>query len=1168
MLTLTQWSMRAAPPPHGARVLNAARPVARGSTDAGTETVTLGPRGSTEKVPGDDDPDGVFQTLIDQCMSSLCFEGTDALFAGSNELYASEDYADYDPGIGSTGCRSSHRPLHPRVAFPESLLVARPVKRAEIESNPDAQAALRKEWDRLRNIRVWDEGKVAEWGDICRAGKKAHVGRIFEICVEKNSELPKGNPLRKYKGRVVFQGNQVWDTNYDYAIFQELSSNPATMEAAKAIDFMSLLDGFDAEQSDATQAYTQAELKGTPTYVRLPRHEWPESWSKMKDPVVPLRLALYGHPDAGGYWEKHCETALHELGFEPVKEWKSCFYHPKLRLSLIVYVDDFKMAGPKGNLKEGWKLIRSRIAMDDPTPLGRFLGCEHRTAEGKLGSTEAKPSPSGKVRIMEYDMSEFMKSCCEVYCEQFKVDPKSLCVSTPTPFSATDRRNAVHECQGTCSKCHAVCHSGNYGDIRREYLKNKAARVPSVLHRPAARVLMKVLYAARMARPDLLRAVCMLASSVNRWSEDETTALHRLMCYIHSSNDRRMFGWCGDSVKELKLDVFADADFAHDIHTCHSVSGGIARLGGPNTSFVVGTVSKQQAAVSHSTPEAEIVALDHVLRTVAIPADVLWSKLLGKEMRPMLKEDNEACRIVVQTGNNPQMRHVERTHRVDIRWIHEQYSRKLYGLERVDTTAQAADIFTKPFSEKAKWDHACKSIQVARQADFFVHYKLAGNATGALSSGGGLPQIPNLKDTGSTVCDVSNEVMLNSNIQQIDVSSQQFRRLAWRCSKMLGSTEAKENPRHVYFDMFGNSKAISSHIKGCKYMSLKDLFIGHPGHLVELMRWSVSRSAENQQRMIFFARVPEDMAPSVIVVFVCILVHVLRLLVSEDHATVCVEAEAEHPLWRVRGLDQVIERFPALRRSRALIGPGGKNENYHVSLLTDCGAVREKFSEKRQLPLSTRAFDKALAETLGRPPVSGVSTGACMMCFLEVQSSPSLCPAPRGVPPRQHMATKGGSSSSSSTPPPPPQFMGRNPGSTVGNAQTGRKGAPLLARDLWDWMDHDRVTPLPGYQAPRWSDVPPLRVGREMGWGGASRSGDRIRVGDQCACMTCFVMLPLGPPASAPCRNWRPPARLLGATHPLSAGSRLATWRTSTSRRRRWSIPGASLSLMPPGKTG
>eukprot|EP00969_Alexandrium_andersonii_P219129 9678591-Alexandrium_andersonii.AAC.1 len=44
---------------------------------------------------------------------------------------------------------------------------------------------------------------------------------------------------------------------------------------------------------------------------------------------------------------------------------------------------------------------------------------------------------------------------------------------------------------------------------------------PSVLYLPAARVLMKVLYAPRMARPDLLKAACTLARSVNRWTERE-----------------------------------------------------------------------------------------------------------------------------------------------------------------------------------------------------------------------------------------------------------------------------------------------------------------------------------------------------------------------------------------------------------------------------------------------------------------------------------------------------------------------------------------------------------------------------------------------------------------------------------------------------------------------
>jgi hypothetical protein len=36
-------------------------------------------------------------------------------------------------------------------------------------------------------------------------------GRVFGICVEKNAELLEGDPSRKYKGRVVFQGNQVLD---------------------------------------------------------------------------------------------------------------------------------------------------------------------------------------------------------------------------------------------------------------------------------------------------------------------------------------------------------------------------------------------------------------------------------------------------------------------------------------------------------------------------------------------------------------------------------------------------------------------------------------------------------------------------------------------------------------------------------------------------------------------------------------------------------------------------------------------------------------------------------------------------------------------------------------------------------------------------------------------
>ena len=49
-------------------------------------------------------------------------------------------------------------------------------------------------------------------------------------------ELPKGNPLRKFKGRTVFQGNNVQDENSSAALFSELGSSPATVEAGKVLD--------------------------------------------------------------------------------------------------------------------------------------------------------------------------------------------------------------------------------------------------------------------------------------------------------------------------------------------------------------------------------------------------------------------------------------------------------------------------------------------------------------------------------------------------------------------------------------------------------------------------------------------------------------------------------------------------------------------------------------------------------------------------------------------------------------------------------------------------------------------------------------------------------------------------------------------------------------------
>ena len=54
-----------------------------------------------------------------------------------------------------------------------------------------------------------------------------HIGQVFEIRVANGAELEEGEPTRKCKGKVVFQGSIVLATSYDFAIAQDLSkSNP------------------------------------------------------------------------------------------------------------------------------------------------------------------------------------------------------------------------------------------------------------------------------------------------------------------------------------------------------------------------------------------------------------------------------------------------------------------------------------------------------------------------------------------------------------------------------------------------------------------------------------------------------------------------------------------------------------------------------------------------------------------------------------------------------------------------------------------------------------------------------------------------------------------------------------------------------------------------------
>ena len=199
--------------------------------------------------------------------------------AASQSAAAAE--ADSIPLMAVTIERQSHRVKLEERIDPLSFYacVARTVSHNEMIRTPAAMEAAEVEWGRLRNVGkhgCWDESKPRDKDELiaeARASdRKIHLGKLMELCVEKNHDIPS---QAKFKVRVVYRGDCVKDEWGQAALFRDLTSCPATLEAAKVADLISKLDGCSGEQGDAMQAYPQAEFKGTETWIELPRNRWP-----------------------------------------------------------------------------------------------------------------------------------------------------------------------------------------------------------------------------------------------------------------------------------------------------------------------------------------------------------------------------------------------------------------------------------------------------------------------------------------------------------------------------------------------------------------------------------------------------------------------------------------------------------------------------------------------------------------------------------------------------------------------------------------------------------------------------------------------------------------------------------------------------------------------------
>ena len=337
-------------------------------------------------------------------------------------------------------------------------------------------------------------------------------------------------------------------------------------------------------------------------------------------------------------------------------------FFPDTKLLLSTYVDDLTLAGPADQHDAFWNKLTSVVDIEPPEPIYRILGRNHVVTPLSKTEGHEKCAAFQAQDGMVFDMADYAQQTVDLY--------KSI--------------------TGITKLKHAATPFPPEGSITIEDDETKGELAPN-----ACKILMKALWLGRLARPDIIKPINDLATKVQSWSRGDDKKVLRLIQYIASTPHYRLVGTIQDKPEDLELRLFVDADFAGDRSTARSTSGGFLVLTGPSSFFPLAWISKRQTSTSRSTTESEVVSLAHSLYQEGLPALQLWELLLARSVTLRVHEDNQATILVVKKGYSPKLRHITRTHKVNLSCLSEVFRDDSAEIEYTHTDDQAADIFTK-----------------------------------------------------------------------------------------------------------------------------------------------------------------------------------------------------------------------------------------------------------------------------------------------------------------------------------------------------------------------------------------------------------------------------------------------------------------------------------------
>jgi hypothetical protein len=202
-----------------------------------------------------------------------------------------------------------------------------------------------------------------------------------------------------------------------------------------------------------------------------------------------------------------------------------------------------------------------------------------------------------------------------------------------------------------------------------------------------------LLYAAISTRPDIAFAVNKLTQKMSCPTVRDMKACDKVFEYLSGTKSLGLLFGRQKPARTVRVEAYADSDWASDTEDRRSVTGWIAMINGDPVSWA----SKKQKVVAQSTCEAELYAEAAAINEVKWLAGLLNEIGLPTNI-PLVYGDNQSAQALSKNGIKS-----ERTKHVAIKYayIHSEVEEGRIQLQWISTTKQLADMLTKALSGPA-----------------------------------------------------------------------------------------------------------------------------------------------------------------------------------------------------------------------------------------------------------------------------------------------------------------------------------------------------------------------------------------------------------------------------------------------------------------------------------